>query len=42
MYYRNVASRCVKVGSGCSLRDAANWIGIERVVEAIDLRGFYP
>ena len=40
--YRDVAARSSKGGDGCTLRDAANIIGIERVVEALELRGYYP
>ncbi len=40
--YRAVAARCV-VGAGhCNLREAAQWIGIERVIEATELRGIFP
>ena len=40
--YRAVATRAAEMGAGCSQRDAANIIGIERVVEALELRGYYP
>lgn len=40
--YRDVATRAAKVGPECSMREAANIIGIERVVEALELRGYYP
>jgi glutamate dehydrogenase (NAD(P)+) len=40
--YRAVAGRAAEMGAGCSQRDAANIIGIERVVEALELRGYYP
>jgi glutamate dehydrogenase (NAD(P)+) len=40
--YREVVSRCPIGGEGCTQRQAANWLGIERVVEALDLRGIYP
>jgi glutamate dehydrogenase (NAD(P)+) len=39
--YRQVASRC-PIGGDCSMREAAQWIGIERVIEAIDMRGIFP
>lgn len=41
--YLNVFSRC-STGGGhyCTPREAAQWIGIERVVEAIELRGIFP
>jgi len=39
--YQSVMSRCVGE-SGCSLREAAQWIGVERVMEAVRLRGIYP
>ena len=40
--YRDVAARTAKVGPPCTQREAANIIGIERVVEALELRGYYP
>ncbi|MGE3856278.1 MAG: Glu/Leu/Phe/Val dehydrogenase [Dehalococcoidia bacterium] len=40
--YRTIAERCAQGGTACSQRDAANIIGIERVVEALALRGYYP
>ena len=41
--YRNVLSRCSEASRGiCSQREAAQWVAIERVVEAIDLRGIFP
>ncbi len=40
--YREVLSRCPVGGKDCTQRQAANWIGIERVVEAVTLRGFFP
>lgn len=40
--YREIASRCPVGGEGCTLRQAANWVAIERVLEAITLRGFFP
>jgi glutamate dehydrogenase (NAD(P)+) len=40
--YREVVSRCPIGGEGCTQRQAANWIGIERVVQALELRGIYP
>ncbi len=39
--YRAVAARCAG-SSGARLREAAQWIGIERVVEATELRGIFP
>ena len=39
--YHEVTSRC-PIGGDCSLREGAQWIGIERVTEAIDLRGIFP
>ncbi|MPZ98776.1 MAG: glutamate dehydrogenase [Dehalococcoidia bacterium] len=41
--YRTVVSRC-PIGShgDCTQREAAQWVGIERVVEAIEHRGIYP
>jgi glutamate dehydrogenase (NAD(P)+) len=40
--YRNVAGRCSLLTDRCTLREASQWIGIERVVEAIELRGIFP
>ena len=41
--YLNVTSRCSEDGSAdCTFREAAQWVGIERVVEAIQLRGIFP
>lgn len=41
--YNNVIARCPIGRRGqCTLREAAQWIGIERVVEAIKLRGIFP
>jgi len=41
--YRTVVSRCPIGSHGqCTQREAAQWIGIERVVEAIEHRGIYP
>ena len=39
--YREVIGRC-PIGGGCSMREAAQWIGIERVVEATARRGIFP
>jgi glutamate dehydrogenase (NAD(P)+) len=39
--YQAVIGRCVGE-TGCSLREAAQWIGVERVLEAVRLRGIYP
>jgi glutamate dehydrogenase (NAD(P)+) len=40
--YHNVVTRCASDDAGCTLRAAAQWIGVERVVEAIELRGIFP
>ena len=40
--YQTIAARQMSAKDGATLRDAANWIGIERVVEATELRGIYP
>ena len=40
--YQTVAARQSAAKDGSTLRDAANWIGIERVVEATELRGIFP
>ncbi len=41
--YRNVLSRCPEGSRGiCSQREAAQWVAIERVTEAIDRRGIFP
>ena len=40
--YRSVAMRAAQIGPSCTQRAAANILGIERVVEAIALRGYYP
>ncbi len=40
--YHAVAARAARGGPSCTLRDASNIIGIERVVEALELRGYYP
>ncbi len=40
--YHEVVARCPIGGEGCTQRQAANWLGIERVVEAMELRGIYP
>lgn len=39
--YRRVSRRC-PIDGGCSFREAAQWIGIERVVEATAQRGIFP
>ena len=39
--YHEVASRC-PIGGNCTMREAAGWIGIERVIEAMELRGIFP
>ena len=40
--YHHVTTRCSASEADCTLREAAQWIGIERVVEAIELRGIFP
>jgi glutamate dehydrogenase (NAD(P)+) len=40
--YQNVASRHASAKGESTLRDAANWVGIERVMEAQHLRGLFP
>ena len=40
--YQTVAARQSAAKGDATLRDAANWIGIERVVEATELRGLFP
>ena len=40
--YHNVTTRCGAADSDCSLREAAQWIGVERVIEALELRGIFP
>ncbi|MDA0366591.1 MAG: Glu/Leu/Phe/Val dehydrogenase [Chloroflexi bacterium] len=41
--YRNVVARCPIGSRGeCTQREAALWLAIERVVEAINLRGIFP
>lgn len=40
--YQTVSARCPAGTQTCTLRQAANWIAIERVVEAMTLRGVYP
>ncbi len=40
--YRAVSSRCPLGGSDCMMREGAQWLGIERVVEAMELRGIFP
>ena len=39
--YHAINSRC-PIGGDCSLREAAQWIGVERVIEATELRGIFP
>jgi glutamate dehydrogenase (NAD(P)+) len=39
--YRDIVGR-VMTNPDCTLRDAAQWIGVERVVQATTLRGIYP
>ena len=40
--YSAVTRRCIAAGPECTLRDAAQQIGVERVVEATELRGVFP
>jgi len=40
--YRDVARRAAAIGPACTQREAANIIGIERVIDAIELRGYFP
>ena len=40
--YRGIAARCRTGGEQCTMREAAQWIGIERVIEATELRGIFP
>ena len=40
--YQAVSARCPAGTRTCTLRQAANWVAIERVVEAVTLRGIYP
>ena len=40
--YQVISARCPIGSPGCTLRQAANWVAIERVVEAVSLRGIYP
>lgn len=40
--FQTIAARQQSSRSKATLRDAANWIGIERVAEATQLRGIYP
>ena len=40
--YRNIHGRCLATGPDCSMREAAQWVSIERVIEASDLRGIFP
>ncbi len=40
--YQNVAARHAASRVPSTLRQAANWVGIERVVEAMTLRGIFP
>jgi glutamate dehydrogenase (NAD(P)+) len=39
--YQAIASRC-PIGGNCSMREAAQWIGIERVLDASRQRGIFP
>jgi len=40
--YHSVTTRCGSADEGCTFREAAQWIGVERVIEAIELRGIFP
>ena len=40
--YHHVTTRCGSADADCSLREAAQWIGVERVIEALELRGIFP
>jgi glutamate dehydrogenase (NAD(P)+) len=40
--YHNVTARCGTADEDCTLREAAQWIGVERVIEALELRGIFP
>ena len=40
--YQTLAARKMAARDGATLRDAANWVGIERVIEASQLRGIFP
>ena len=40
--FQTIAARQAAAKGDVTLRDAANWIGIERVVEATALRGIFP
>ena len=40
--YHSVTTRCGSASAGCTFRDAAQWIGVERVIEALNLRGIFP
>ncbi|TAJ16736.1 MAG: Glu/Leu/Phe/Val dehydrogenase [Dehalococcoidia bacterium] len=40
--YQTIATRRPVNAPNCTLRQAANWVAIERVVEAVNLRGIYP
>ena len=40
--YHHVTTRCGSADGDCTFREAAQWIGIERVVQAIELRGIFP
>ncbi|TAK74935.1 MAG: Glu/Leu/Phe/Val dehydrogenase [Dehalococcoidia bacterium] len=40
--YQVVSARCPTGTGTCTLRQAANWVAIDRVVEALTLRGIYP
>jgi glutamate dehydrogenase (NAD(P)+) len=40
--YHNVTTRCASADTDCTFREAAQWIGVERVIEAIQLRGIFP
>jgi glutamate dehydrogenase (NAD(P)+) len=40
--YHAVTTRCGAADEGCTFREAAQWIGVERVIEALELRGIFP
>lgn len=40
--YHAVTTRCGTADEGCTFREAAQWIGVERVIEALELRGIFP
>jgi glutamate dehydrogenase (NAD(P)+) len=40
--YHAVTTRCGTAEVDCTFREAAQWIGVERVIQAIELRGIFP